>query len=606
MRHWQSILVILIGFMAQAALAITPLPAEQVFKPSVTVYDPNTLLIQWQIKPGYYLYQDKFDFHLSETPVAKLGKPRIPTGEQRFDEVLGDYQVLARQVQIPMPILGLQPGDSELTVDYLGCSASGFCYPPQQFTARLVFNAQAELVDAQLIPKVTSSTAAVPSATEVKTTATDHLSEHKLPWIMLTFVGLGLLLSFTPCVLPMVPILSGIIVGHGDSITMGKAFRLSLVYVLSMSVTYALIGVLFALIGHNLQVMLQIPWVIGLTSAIFVLLALSMFGVYQLALPERWQAGIAGVSHRQTGGAYLGVVVMGSLATLILSPCVTVPLVGALTYITSTGNVLIGASALFALGFGMGIPLLLIGTSAGKLLPKAGNWMKTIQAGFGVLLLAVAIYLLERIIPESVTLLLWGSLLIVCAIYLGALRRTATTANWRTLWQGLGIVILVSGIALVLGAAMGHTNVFAPLQTQPSASPIRSDTLTGQARWQVVNSIDDVEAALARAQQTNQPVMLDFYADWCIACKSMERNVFSDPVVQAALSHYVILKADITTQNAMDQALMQKYNVIAPPTLLFFNTHGDLSLTATLVGEVTRQDFLTHIQLLAKQDNLER
>jgi thiol:disulfide interchange protein DsbD len=604
MRHWQSILLILLGLMAQAALAITPLPAQEVFKPSVTVHDPNTLLIQWQIEPGYYLYQDKFDFHLSETPVVKLGKPRIPTGEQRFDEVLGQYQVLARQVRIPVPLLGLQPGDSELTVDYLGCSASGFCYPPQQFTARLVFNEQAELVDAQLITP-TAPPVATPASTTAETTTTDQLKEHKLPWIMLTFVGLGLLLSFTPCVLPMVPILSGIIIGHGERITTGKAFRLSLVYVLSMSVTYAFIGILFASIGHNLQVVLQIPWVIALTSVIFVLLALSMFDVYQLTLPERWQAGIASVSHRQTGGAYLGVAVMGCLATLILSPCVTVPLVGALTYITSTGNVLVGASALFALGFGMGIPLLLIGTSAGKLLPKAGNWMKTIQAGFGVLLLAVAIYLLERILPEPVTLLLWGSLLIVCAIYLGALRRSTATANWRTLWQGLGIVILVYGIALVLGAAMGHSNVYAPLQTQSSTARPHSDNFTVQPRRQVVTDIDDVQNALARARQLRQPVMLDFYADWCIACKSMERHVFSDPAVQAALRDYVILKADITTQNAMDQALMQKYGVIAPPTLLFFNRHGDLLPTATLVGEITRQDFLAHIQQLTKQDYLE-
>ncbi|NKB46677.1 MAG: protein-disulfide reductase DsbD [Legionellales bacterium] len=599
MSPWRCLLAGLVSVMfALPASALTPLPPEQVFQPTIAVHDPNTLLIHWQIAPGYYLYQDQFQFRLEDATIAQLGHARIPTGQAQFDDTVGNYQVLANSVQIPLSVLGLQAGDTQLIVDYLGCSASGFCYPAQQFTAQLTFNEQTKLIHSELI---TTPTTAVMPETVDEPSLPEVFTQPHMVITLLTFLGLGLLLSFTPCVLPMIPILSSIIVGHGDRITTRKAFILSLIYVISMSLTYAVIGLMFALIGHNLQLLLQTPWVIGITSFIFVLLALAMFGCYELKPPEPWQARIAHWSQRQSGGAYLGVAMMGSLSTLILSPCVTAPLVGALAYIANTGNAIIGASALFVLGLGMGIPLLLIGASAGRLLPKAGPWMTTIQATFGVLLLSVALYLLARILPASLMLLLWGSLLIVCAIYLGVLQRNLTR-GWQKLWQGIGIVALVYGITLVIGAAMGNNQLLAPLQQDISQL---SKTATNQpaVSWQPVNQVAEVEQALEQARHQPQPILLDFYADWCLTCQTMERNVFGDPTVQTALSTYQLLKADVTAQTIADRQLMQHFDVIAPPTLLFFDRHGQWLTDATLVGEIDKSTLLNHLKQLESREN---
>jgi thiol:disulfide interchange protein DsbD len=381
----------------------------------------------------------------------------------------------------------------------------------------------------------------------------------------------------------MVPVLSGIIIGHGKNITTQKAFFLSLSYVLSMSLTYALVGAIVAQLGANLQIIMQSPWAIGIFSIIFILLALSMFGFYEFKLPNSWQAKIAGTSRNQRGGHYLGAAIMGCLSTLILSPCVTAPLIGVLSYIAQTGNAWFGTLTLFFLSLGMGTPLLLIGTSAGKWLPESGGWMNAVKAFFGVLLLAVAIYLLERILPGALTMGLWGSLLIFSGIYIGGL--TYAISAREKFCQGIGIILLCYGLLILIGASMGSTNPLQPLGNSEAATS--NPTPLNNKKIQTAEQLNQ-----AIEQAKDSPIMLDFYADWCASCKIMEETIFKNPEVQKTLSHFVVLKLDVTANTPENKALMNQYNVIAPPTFVFFNTKGKQLNSLKLVGEFSADEFL--------------
>jgi thiol:disulfide interchange protein DsbD len=418
---------------------------------------------------------------------------------------------------------------------------------------------------------------------------------------ILAFFVAGLLLAFTPCVFPMLPILSGIIVGQGARLTTLRAFWLSLVYVLAMSVTYTVAGVLAGLFGQNLQAVFQNPWIISGFVLIFIALALSMFGFYELQMPGRLQTRLAEASNRQQGGALWGVAVMGFLSALIVGPCVAPPLMAALIVIGSSGDAVLGGTALFALSIGMGVPLILFGVSAGKLVPRAGSWMDAVKAVFGVGLLALSIWMLERILPAGLIMLLWGALAIGCGIYLGALERIdAAASGWRRLWKAAGVLLLVLGILEIIGAASGGDDWLRPLQ---GLRPAASGTQVGEHHaFERIKSLDELNQALAEAGAAGQGAMFDFYADWCVECKRMERNTFPEPGVQALLSRLRLLQADVTAHDPVDQELMRAFGVIGPPAILFFDRNGQEMKDFRLVGYFEPDAFSTHLQrVLAAQ-----
>jgi thiol:disulfide interchange protein DsbD len=409
----------------------------------------------------------------------------------------------------------------------------------------------------------------------------------------------GLLLAFTPCVFPMVPILSGIIIGQGRSLTTLRAFWLSLVYVLAMSLTYTAAGVLAGLFGQNLQAVFQNPWIISAFVGVFILLALSMFGFYELQLPGRLQTRLAEASNRQRGGALWGVAVMGFLSALIVGPCVAPPLMAALIVIGSSGDAVLGGAALFALSLGMGVPLIVFGVSAGKLLPRAGAWMNAVKAVFGVGLLALSIWMLERILPGGLVMLLWGALAIACGVYLGALERIeAGASGWRRLWKALGILLLVLGILEVVGAASGGNDWLRPLHGLRSAAG--GAVVAEHPEFKRIKSLSDLDASLAGA--AGRGTMFDFYADWCVECKRMERNTFPEDRVRALLGEMQLLQADVTANDATDQALMQAFGVIGPPAILFFDREGREMKDFRLVGYFEPEAFSEHLRrVLAAQ-----
>ena len=417
--------------------------------------------------------------------------------------------------------------------------------------------------------------------------------------VVLSLFGAGLLLTFTPCVLPMVPILTSIIVGRGEALGDGaastrRAFALSLVYVVAMALTYTVAGVLAGLFGANLAAAFQDPWIVSAFALVFVLLALSMFGFYELQMPASWQAGLAALSHRQRGGTWAGVAAMGSLSALIVGPCVAAPLAGVLIYIGQTGDPVLGGVALFALGMGMGVPLIVAGVSAGRLLPKAGAWMNAVKAVFGVMLLAVAIYLLERVVPESVALLLWAALFIVCAIYMGALDSlTPASGGWRRLWKGTGLVMLVYGVLVMVGVAGGGGDLFRPLK---GVALVSGEGAERELEFRRVKGIDGLNAELAPAAARGQVVMFDYYADWCVSCKEMERFTFSDPAVQAALANVLLLQTDVTRNDTRDRALLAEFGLFGPPAIQFFGPDGRERRELRVVGYMDADDFLRVVE----------
>lgn len=566
------LLLLLLPSLASLA-SVQPLAADQAFLLSTQLAPNNTIIFNWNIAAKHYLYQQRFSFKILHPQTAKTGSIAFPPAETRQDDILGTYQVYTNTVSIPVPIVNAGNDNVILLVSYQGCSEDGYCYPPvsHEVIANFIKNIA-----------TTDVTTAKPALETSK--ITKLLAEKNLGLIFLAFVGFGILLSFTPCVLPMIPILSGIILGHGHSISTGKAFRLSLTYVLSMSVTYAIAGILVGYIGGSLQTLFQKPWVIILFSVIFVLMALSMFGLYNLEPPKKLEALLAKVSAHQNKGHYIGVAIMGCLGTLIVSPCVTPALIAALSYISQKGDMWLGGVSLFATGLGMGIPLLLIGTSA-KLIPKAGHWMVTVKTFLGVILLAMAIFMLSRILPGRMIMLLWALLLIGCAIYLGALSN-GSKAGWQKFWRGVGLAMLVYGVVLIIGSAMGNSDPF-----KPFAKKEISETIF----FQRVKTIQDLNEALNRAKLENKPVILDFYADWCVSCKEMDHTTFANNSVKETLKNFIVLRADVTANDDDDKNLMSNYNVIAPPTILFFAKGLEIK-NLRIVGALGPNDFMQYLQ----------
>jgi len=579
-----------------------PLDPDQAFVFTLDVADPDTLVARWTIAPDYYMYRDKIRIR-STDPAVRIGQLDLPPGEKKQDEFFGEIEVYHGNLEVKVPLIRTrgEAQDVSFEVRYQGCAEKlGICYPPikKQFLLSL--------------PATTATpAAAVPPPKEAAPLAPEHpvpaseqdriaqsLASGTTWLVILTFFGFGLLLAFTPCVFPMIPILSSIIVGQGEGITTRRAFTMSLVYVLAMALTYTAAGVIAGLIGENVQAAFQNPWVLVSFALVFVLLALSMFGFYDLQMPAALQSKFTEVSNKQKGGTLTGVAIMGFLSALIVGPCVAAPLAGALIYISQTGDAVLGGTALFALSMGMGAPLIAIGTSAGKLLPKAGPWMDAIKAVFGVLLLAVAIWMLERILPVAVIMFLWGTLFIVSAVYLKALDPLDPQGSgWHKLWKGVGVILLILGTFELIGAFAGARDYMRPLHgiagggVMVAGAPAQEQEL----HFKRIKTVEDLERELKKASAEGRMVMLDFYADWCIYCKDFEKYVFTDPRVIRALDNVVLLQADVTENDDADKALLKKVQVTAPPAILFFDTDGKELREYRLVGSMKADDFLAHV-----------
>lgn len=590
------------------------LDPDTAFSATLSMKDAHTVSAHFKIADQYYLYQDRISFVINAGAI-ELGKIALPKAELKNDPNFGDVYIYKYDFFIDVPITG--QGDFEIMVKYQGCAAAGLCYPPQKkitalstsaTTSPVVNNAVSDfLAQAKQVTPLVTATEPMPEIQQAPATVersetdqiADMLSNNNIWTVIAFFFGIGLLLAFTPCVFPMIPILSSIIVGQGATLTTRRAFVLSLVYVLAMAFTYTAAGVMAGLFGGNLQAAFQTPWVLISFSLIFILLALSMFGFYELQLPASIQAKLADVSNKQQGGTLTGVAVMGLLSALIVGPCVAPPLAGALIYIGQTGDALLGGAALFALSMGMGVPLLLVGTAAGKYMPRAGGWMDNVKAVFGVSLLAVAIWMLARILPDTITLLLWATLAIGSAVYLGALEAAQT--GWQKFSKALGLGILTWGLFLLIAAASGGKSILMPLAHLDTASVGDKNSTRQHASFRKINSIAELDAALSEAKNQGKSAMLDFYADWCVSCKEMESFTFSDDKVQQRLNQMMLLQVDITANTDEQQALLKRFALVGPPAILFFKQDGQEQRNLRVVGFMKADPFMAQLdKVLAK------
>lgn len=568
-------LVMLLALCAGMAHAAEPelLEPEKAFAFSARIAGPDAVEVRYVIAKGYYLYRDKLRFSL-EPETLSAGGPQLPPGQVHKDEFFGETRVYRDEVIITLPIRReAQAGRLVLTATSQGCADVGVCYVPvEQKTELRMASATAVAEDGAMSRLFAGSRPPVSSASPAR--GEDHLIADLFQgetWLLiLSFFGFGLLLSFTPCVLPMVPILSGIIVGHGERMTRIHGLLLSAAYVLGMALTYAVAGVAAGLSGALLSAALQNPWVLGAFALLFVVLALSMFGFYELQLPSALQSRLAGASGRLHGGHYAGVFAMGVLSALIVGPCVAAPLAGALLYISQSGNAVLGGGALFAMALGMGVPLLIVGASAGALLPRTGPWMETIKRFFGVMLLAVAIYLVSPVLPVTVQMLAWAALLMLTGIHLRAIDALPPSASgFARFGKGLGVIALVAGIAFLVGALSGGRDVLQPLSgLKGGAAAVAGPGVA----FKRVSSLADLDAAIRTA--AGKTVMLDFYADWCVSCKEMERYTFTDSAVQSRLAAMVKIQADVTAGSADHQALLKRFQLFGPPGIVFFDPAG--------------------------------
>ncbi len=569
------------------------LPVREAFRLTIA-RDDHGFIARWQIADGYYLYRDKFRFALVDNQgvtITALGAPQSPAGQLKDDEIFGRVEIYHTQVDVRLPlnVIPQQPATATLQVTYQGCAEAGLCYPPETEAWPVDFTGMS--------PATATNNSGTPAASDAGAIAR-FLANASFAAIIGTFLLLGIGLAFTPCVLPMVPILSSIIVGEGHGISTRRAFMLSLAYVLGMALTYTAAGIAVGFLGAkaNVSMLLQSPPVLIVFSLVFVALAMSMFGFYELQMPTFLRDKLSSVSGRQKGGRLLSVAVMGAVSALVVSPCVSAPLAGALVFISTTGDALLGGAALFALAMGMGFPLLLIGTSGGKLLPKAGAWMNGVKAFFGVMLLGIAIILIGRILPGWASLALWGSLLMVSAIYLKALEPLSVAATgWAHFRKGVGMVLMLLGATLLIGAAGGAEDPLEPLGF------LKASAASGTAQQQAplftrVKDSNELTAKLAEARTAGKPVMLDFFAEWCVACKLMERDVFAKASVHAALAGYVVLQLDATDNNDANQALLMQYGVMGLPSILFFRPDGTELKDERIQGEQTEAGFVAYLR----------
>ena len=542
------------------------LEPDKAFRIFVQAIDAGTAEVRFRIAEGYYLYRDRFRF-TAEPATVTLGSPRFPEGEIHEDKFFGKQVTYRREVRILLPLSSGGADKFRLTVTSQGCADIGVCYIPQVQSADIRVAALGGA--ASSIFRKDDPLASAPAR---KAVAGDDLrfagvlEAGRLWAVIVVFFVAGVLLTFTPCVLPMIPILSGIIVGEGRQVTRRRAGLISLAYVLGMSVTYTAIGIAAAFSGSLFSSALQNAWVLGAFAAIFVLLALSMFGFYELQLPSGWQSRLSEASNRLGGGNWGAVALMGALSAAIVSPCVAAPLAGALLYIGQTRDAILGGTALFSMALGMGVPLVLVGVSGGVLLPKAGAWMSAVKRFFGVLLLGVAVWIITPVIPAAVQMLLWAALLVGSGVFLGALESLGSNASgWERVGKAAGLLALLVGAAQAIGAFSGARDPLRPLAGILSGPPETAPPFA------TVTTTADLNARLKTA---GKAVLLDFYADWCVSCKEMERFTFSDPKVKARLGQMVLLRADVTAGTPDDKALLRRFRLFGPPGIIFFDANG--------------------------------
>lgn len=571
------------------------LPPDKAFGLEVRVIDGFILQASFNITPGYYLYRDKVSFSITDDPVqaadVKILNVSMPEGEMKSDPNFGDLRVFHQPFQA---MITLERGNNSsrkiiLAARYQGCKENDLCYAPidKQYSIVLPEAGSATLGEGSLQSMTQASKAGGTPAQSESALLSGLLHQGNFWLIILFFFGAGLLLAFTPCVLPMIPILSGIIFGRGLHPTKMHGFILSFAYVLGMALTYAAAGVAAGLSGTLLSSALQTPWALGGFAVIFVLLALSMFGFYEVQLPSVLQSKLTNTSNRLHGGHLSGVFVMGALSALMVSPCVAAPMAAALLYIGQTHDAVLGGIALFALAIGMGIPLLVIGASAGVLLPKAGAWMETVKNFFGVVMLAMAIWMISTLIPLSLQMLLWGGLLVLSAIYMRALDSLSNKASgWEKLWKGVGILALLLGTAYLIGALSGARDILRPLAGLGNGPAIAAPVM----QFDRVRNVTELENRIL--QEQGRTIMLDFYADWCVSCKEMERFTFADERVQAKLKHAVLLQIDVTANNHDDQSLLKRFGLFGPPAILFFDRQGNEQKMQRITGYQNADRFL--------------
>ena len=581
------------------------LPVMEAFQPTAW-HDGDTLYIGMDIADEYYLYRHQFAV-VSQTENASLGDPIIPEGIFTNDEFMGDVYVFRDQVVLEVPLEAPFSGPLNIALTFQGCADAGLCYPPEQTTLEASeTQLPSQFADWQTDSKASSQ--AVSSSTANSSQQNDFtapqsedsrfsalISDASLPLALGLFFIAGLGLTFTPCVLPMIPILSSIVVGQNP--TRPRAFALSLSYVLGMALTYALVGVLMGLFGAglNLQARLQSAPVLITFAVLFTLFALAMFGAFNLNMTPRFANRVDAWQARAQRSGPAGLALAGALSVLVVSPCVTAPLAGALVFISSTGDAAMGGSVLFALGMGMGVPLLLVGTFGTTLLPRSGAWMNGVKIAFGLLLLGVAIWMIERLVAAPIALLLWAALAIGTALALGALSFNQPQ-GWPRARQTLGLLLLAWGVVLVIGAAQGGSN---PLRPLAATSSISGEPQTEALDFIKVNSLNELEATIAQAEGANQPVFVHFTADWCISCKLLERDVYPDPQVSAALRDYTLIAADVTHTDSQSRELLNQFNLFGPPSLLFFS-QGEEIRDARIQGEVTANQLREHLELVSQ------
>jgi thiol:disulfide interchange protein DsbD len=571
--------------LAQAA---EPLDPEQAYKFSARALDEKTIEARWDIQPDYYLYRHKVAFHAEG---AKLGEPALPKGKEKDDEFFGKIEAYRGQLVIRIPVIE-GSGSIVLKAESQGCWDEGICYPPMTQEAKvnmvtLAAMSSSEPVSSAVLPAPTSE---VTSSDGDESGRIAQLLKGSGFWVAIaSFFGFGLLLALTPCVFPMIPILSGIIVNHGHAVTHTRAFILSLAYVLGMAITYAAVGVAAGFSGTLLSAALQNVWVLGAFALVFVVLSFSMFGFYELQLPTAVQSKLSDTANHQ-GGSLPAIALMGALSALIVGPCVAAPLAGALLYIAQTKDAVLGGVALFAMALGMGLPLLAVGVFSRSLLPKAGPWMEAVKKFFGVVLLGTALWLVSPVLPSWALMLGWAALLIVPGIFLRALDPLPPHAkNWQRFWKGVGLLMLLGGTAMLAGLLGGSRDPLQPLDFLRGGS---AAAVSPAPTFEKVKTVAELDARVAASAK---PVMLDFYADWCVSCKEMEKFTFADPVVATKMKEFTLLQADVTANNADDKALLKRFGLFGPPGIIFFRDGKEIA-GLRVVGYQAAPQFATVLE----------
>jgi len=566
-------------------------PVDEVFFPDVFPVDGNKVELGIRIVPGFYIYKDKITVR-SLSDKAKAGRLELPKGKMKVDESFGEMEVYLESILAPLTIARATPEamELELEVGYQGCAEGGLCYMPQTRVFTVSLPEATTVSDLSNLPSD-----GAPVSEQARLAGIIMGSSIWVAAGLFFLAGLGL--AFTPCVLPMVPILSGIIAGEGEGVTPMRGFTLALSYVMGMAIVYTGAGIAAAAVGVQLQATFNQPWILILFSGLFVLLALGMFGAYDLQMPSSIQTRLSSVSGNQKSGTMVGAFVMGALSALIVTACVAPALIAALTVMAQTGDMLRSGTALFAMSLGMGAPLLAVGAAQGKLLPKAGPWMVAVKNSFGFMMLGLAVWMLSRILPGSVTMLLWAVLIFMAGVYMGGLTTlTPESTGTQKFGKGLGFLAIIYGVLLLLGSLTGGSNPMKPLASVSFGGGTMVAEEEHELPFQRIKTVEDLDRELAAAASQGKTAFLDFYADWCVSCKEMEAFTFTDDAVQAALSNTVWLQADVTANDEADQALLERFGVFGPPTIIFFGADGQQRHGYEVVGYMKAEDFAEHLE----------